>query len=184
MKHRLIGFIRSDVKAKCQWLYGEITWKNLIKTLFTDGTFAMIVYRFMQASNRAKLAPFAMLFNKINVIFGRCIIGRKADFGHAFVLIHSYGVVINTQVRGGNNIFLEHDVTIGAEKGKAPVLGNNIFIGAGARVIGGIQIGDNVKIGANAVVLEDVPSGATVAGVPARIVKMETADSVSDNANN
>lgn len=172
MKQKLIWLIKSDIKTKCKWVYGEITWKNLLKTFFTDGTFAMIVYRFMQASSRAKLVPLAMLFNKINVIFGRCIIGRNADFGYGFVLIHSHGVVINTQVRGGNNIMLEHDVTIGAEKRGVPVLGNNIFIGVGARVLGGITVGDNVKIGANAVVLEDVPSGVTVAGVPARVVKM------------
>jgi serine O-acetyltransferase len=51
-----------------------------------------------------------------------------------------------------------------------PKIGDNVFIGAGARILGGITIGDNVQIGANAVVLKDVPSGATAVGVPARIL--------------
>jgi len=163
--------IFSDIKAKAEWLYGNSEQKNILKTLFTDGTFAMIVYRFMQACHRRRLIILTMIFNKINIIFGRCIIGRGASFGPRFVLIHSYGVVINTAVCGGSDIKIEHLVTIGAEGKESPVLGNNIFIGAGAKIIGGVKIGNNVKIGANAVVVDDVPDGATAVGVPAKIVK-------------
>ena len=95
-----------------------------------------------------------------------------ADFGPRFILIHSIGVVINSSVVGGSGIMIEHQVTIGAEKRKSPVLGNNIFIGAGAKIIGRVKIGDNVKIGANSVVLDDVPDNATVVGIPAKIKKM------------
>jgi len=133
----------------------------------------MVVYRLMQASHRLHLTPLAMIFNKINVVFGRCIIGRGASFGPRFVLIHSYGVVINSAVSGGSDIKIEHLVTIGAEKDKSPVLGNNVFIGAGAKIIGGVKIGSNVRIGANAVVVEDVPDGSTAVGVPAKIIEKE-----------
>ncbi len=132
----------------------------------------MVVYRCMQWSQKHRLAPVAMLFNKINVWFGGCVIGRGADFGPGFVLIHSNGVVINTSVRGGEDVFIEHQVTIGAEKGEAPVLGNNVFIGAGAKIVGAVRIGNDVKIGANAVVTKDLPDGATAVGVPARVVKI------------
>ena len=111
-----------------------------------------------------------MLFNKLNVVFGGCIIGRGADFGPEFVLVHSQGVVINTAVRGGRHVVVEHQVTLGAEKGLAPVLGDNVFVGAGAKVIGGVRVGHGAKIGANAVVVNDVPDGATAVGVPARMV--------------
>jgi serine O-acetyltransferase len=130
------------------------------------------VYRCMQWSQKHRLAPLAMLFNKINVWFGGCVIGRGADFGPGFVLIHSNGVVINTSVRGGKNVFIEHQVTIGAEKGEAPVLGDNVFVGAGAKIVGAVRIGNDVKIGANAVVTKDLPDGATAVGVPARVVKI------------
>jgi serine O-acetyltransferase len=87
-------------------------------------------------------------------------------------LIHSNGVVINTSVRGGKNVFIEHQVTIGAEKGEAPVLGDNVFIGAGAKIVGAVRIGNDVKIGANAVVTKDLPDGATAVGIPARVIKI------------
>jgi serine O-acetyltransferase len=111
-----------------------------------------------------------MLFNKMNVVFGNCVIGRGADFKEGFVLVHSLGVVINTSVRGGKNVVIEHQVTIGAEKGESPVLGDNVFIGAGARIIGAVRVGTGAKVGANAVVLDDVPEGATAVGVPARVI--------------
>ncbi len=170
-KMSLFGLIKSDIRAKAEWLYGSVSTRNILKALFTDGTFAMVMYRFMQASQRIGLVPFAMIFNKLNAFFGRCIIGRGAQFGPAFVLIHSYGVVINSSVKGGSNIKLEHAVTIGAEKDKSPALGDNVFVGAGAKIIGGMKIGSNVKIGANAVVIIDVPDGSTAVGIPAKIVK-------------
>jgi len=168
----LCSLIKSDLRAKAQWMYDSTSTKAILKTLLTDGTCAMLLYRFMQASQRCGLTPFAMIFNKFNTCFGQCIIGRGANFGPGFVLIHSQGIVINTTVRGGRNVFLEHQVTIGAEKQQAPVLGDDIFIGAGAKIIGSISVGNQSKVGANAVVTKDVPEGATVVGIPAKVVKI------------
>lgn len=168
MRPSLKALIQSDLQAKAAWLYGDSSYRNVVKTLLTDGTFAMIVYRLMQASQRAGLSPFSMIFNKVNGILGGCIIGRSADFGPGFVLIHSDGVVINSSVRGGSNIKLEHQVTIGAERYQSPVLGDDIFVGAGAKIVGPVTIGSRARIGANAVVIADVPDGATAVGVPAR----------------
>jgi serine O-acetyltransferase len=167
-----LGCIGGDLRAKARWLYESESAGARMKTLLTDGTFAMVVYRFMQASQRAGLTPLAMFFNKLNVVFGQCIIGRGAEFGAQFVLIHSQGVVINTGVRGGEKIFIEHQVTIGAEKRTAPVLGNGVFVGAGAKILGTVRLGNDVKVGANAVVTKDVPDGATVVGIPARVVRL------------
>src|SRR3954471_22191874 len=164
--HSLLALIRSDLQAKAQWLYSETSGRSVVKTLLTDGTFAMIVYRLMQASHRRRLGILAMIFNKVNV-FGGCIIGRGADFGPSFVLIHSIGVVINGAVRGGSDVKIEHQVTIGAERSQSPVLGDDIFIGAGAKIVGAVTIGSRSRIGANAVVIADVPDDATAVGVPA-----------------
>lgn len=166
----VMGLIRADIRAKAEWVYGGTRGADVLKAVFTDGTFAMVVYRLMQACQRRRLAPFAMVFNKLNVICGQCIIGRGAQFGPGFVLIHSQGVVINACVRGGCNVKIEHQVTIGAEKGASPVLGDGVFVGAGAKIVGAVHVGDGARVGANAVVVDDVPNGAAVVGVPARVV--------------
>jgi serine O-acetyltransferase len=79
--------------------------------------------------------------------------------------------VINGQVRGGSNVSIEHQVTIGADRRQSPVIGNDVFIGAGAKIIGPVKIGDGARIGANAVAVHDVPPWSTAVGIPARVVK-------------
>ena len=174
---RTCRLILSDLLAKAEWCYESRGWLAVVKVLLTDGTAAMVWYRLMQWSRRWRLVPLELLFNRLNTIFCGCIIGRGAEFGEGFVLIHSLGVVINGSVQGGKNVKIEHQVTIGAERRRAPVLGNGVFIGAGAKVIGSVRIGDDVRIGANAVVVDDVPAHCTVVGVPARIVRRRTPDS-------
>jgi serine O-acetyltransferase len=79
-------------------------------------------------------------------------------------------------VRGGSGIKIEHQVTIGAEERMSPVLGDDVFIGAGAKVVGGCRIGNHVRIGANAVVIKDVPDGNTAVGIPARNIQRKPED--------
>jgi serine O-acetyltransferase len=131
----------------------------------------MILYRLMQWAGRYHLVPLEMIFNKLNAMLGNCIIGRGADFGPGLVLIHSTGVVINGRVRGGSNVYIEHQVTIGAERRTNPVLGSDVFIGAGAKIIGQVHVGNGSRVGANAVVVRDVPAHSTVVGIPARVVR-------------
>jgi len=83
-------------------------------------------------------------------------------------LMHPTGVVINSKVVGGQRVVLESGVVIGDEKGRSPVLGNDIFVGAGAKIIGDVHIADHAKVGANAVVVKSVAEGITVVGIPAR----------------
>lgn len=169
---RLWRDVRTDLRLKAEWCYDTPSgFGSLLRVLCTDSTMAMVVYRLMQWARRHRLGPLEMVFNRINGIFSGCIIGRGAEFGEGFVLIHAGGVVINGAVRGGNRIYVEHQVTIGAERGRSPVLGNDIFIGAGAKIIGAVTIGDGARIGANAVVVKDVPAWSTVVGVPAKVVR-------------
>lgn len=164
--------IAGDLRAKAHWRYDRTGWKAIVKVLLADGTPAMILYRLMQWSRKYRLVPVEMLCNKLNCVFCSCIIGRGADFGPRFVLLHSQGVVINAHVRGGSDIFLEHQVTIGAERNQSPMLGNDIYVGCGARILGDLTIGDGARIGASAVVIDDVPPGATVVGPAARVVRL------------
>ena len=95
--------------------------------------------------------------------------------GGGLLLLHPNGIVIDPDVVIGTNCTIFQQVTIGdarhaGQEGKpVPVIGNNVEIGAGAKVLGGIRVGDRAKIGANAVVLQDVPPGAIAVGIPARI---------------
>ncbi|MBF0331141.1 MAG: serine acetyltransferase [Candidatus Omnitrophica bacterium] len=168
--------IIQDLQQKCRCYVNEVTFKGMLKVLLTDGTSANVLYRLAQFFQRIKLGIIGWILLDMNKFLNGCVIGRNADFGGGFVLMHPIGVVINGGVKGGKNIVIESGVVLGAAKNglplKLPVLGNDIFIGAGAKVLGGIRIGNNVKIGANAVVVHDVPDGATVVGIPAKIINM------------
>ncbi len=171
----LLRLMASDFKARAVWIYGETSSLTMLKAVCADGAFAMVTFRLMEWCQNRRLKPVAMVFNKLNIWFGGCVIGRGARFGPGFVLIHSGGVVINSEVRGGANVRIEHQVTIGAEKGGSPLLGDHVFIGAGAKILGPIRIGSHVRVGANAVVIRDVPDHATAVGVPARLIEAQPA---------
>ena len=97
-----------------------------------------------------------------------------AQIGEGLFIDHGHGVVIGETAIIGNNVTLYQGVTLGGtgkEQGKRhPTLGNNIMVGAGAKILGSVTIGDNCKIGAGSVVLKDVPANSTVVGVPGRVV--------------
>jgi serine O-acetyltransferase len=172
---RTLRLIATDIRRKAKWCYGSDPLPMILKTLATDGTAAMVLYRLMQASRAHGLPVMEMVFNKANNVFGGAIIGRGAEFGPGFVLIHSNGVVINGNVRGGENVHIEHQVTIGANHRETPVLGSDVFIGAGAKIIGSVTVGDGARVGANAVVVHDVAPNTTVVGIPAREVQRRDA---------
>lgn len=98
-----------------------------------------------------------------------------ATIGKGLFIDHGAGVVIGETAIIGDNVTMFHGVTLGGtgkEKGKRhPTIGNNVFIGCGAKILGNVTIGDNVKIGANAVILKDIEANTTVVGVPGIIVK-------------
>ena len=100
--------------------------------------------------------------------------------GKGFYIGHFGTIVVNGGAVIGDNVNISQGVTIGqTNRGKrkgVPVIGNGVYIGPGAKVIGKVTIGNNVAIGANAVVTEDVPDNACVAGVPAKIVSMNGAE--------
>jgi len=97
-----------------------------------------------------------------------------ATIGRRFFIDHGMGVVIGETAVIGDDCTLYHGVTLGGttwKKGKRhPTLGNNVVVGAGAKILGPILIGDNARIGSNSVVVRDAPAGATVVGIPGRIM--------------
>src|SRR4030067_651405 len=116
------------------------------------------------------LSQFCRFFTGIEIHPG-------ATIGRGFFIDHGMGIVIGETSEIGDNVTLYQGVTLGGtgkEKGKRhPTIGNNVVIGAGAKVLGNIRIGDNSYIGSNAVVIKDVPDNSTVVGVPGRITKQD-----------
>ena len=99
--------------------------------------------------------------------------GWGAKFDSPPNLVHYLnGIIISYRAHIGKNCTIMQQVTIGERGGgeKAPKIGDNCFIGTGAKILGDVVIGNNVKIGANAVVVKDVPDNCTAVGVPARII--------------
>src|SRR5699024_2703000 len=91
-------------------------------------------------------------------------------FGPGLNIAHYGSIVVNGNARVGQNCRMHSATNIGETRGKSPTIGDNCYIGPGAVISGDIKIGNNVAIGANAVVLKDVPSNVTVAGIPAKII--------------
>jgi serine O-acetyltransferase len=112
-----------------------------------------------------------LIFN--SVIPYTCIIGAGSRFAYGGI-----GVVVHGKAVLGENVIIGQGVTIGRQLDPegVPVIGSNVYISAGARILGGITIGDNVIVGANSVVIRDVPSNCIVAGVPARVIRVVNED--------
>ena len=113
---------------------------------------------------------YCTLLSRIIRWYYHCDIPYTVDVSGCNFQHKGFGVVIHPQSVIGKNIVIQHSVTIGETSKGVPVIGNNVFIGARAVVIGDITIGNNVKIGAGAVVTKDIPDNCTAVGVPAKII--------------
>lgn len=147
-----------------------------IEIVFTySGLHALVFYRVAHFMLHHSVPCFPRMLSQIGRFITGIEIHPGAKIGKGLFIDHGMGVVIGETTVIGDNVTLFQGVTLGGtgkEKGKRhPTLGNNIVVGAGAKVLGNITIGDAVSIGANAVVLRDVPEDSTVVGVPGRIAK-------------
>jgi len=144
-----------------------------------QGFWVMLVYRFgrwrygVRPAILRKLCSFVYkaLFKLIQIMTG-IELPCEAEVGRNFVIDHFGGVIVSGYAKFGDNCRIRNGVVVGlrrVEEKYAPVIGNNVDIGSGAKLLGPIAIGDNVIIGANAVVLCDVPANSIAVGVPATI---------------
>jgi serine O-acetyltransferase len=145
-----------------------------------QGFWVMVVYRFGRWRYGVRPAIMRKFFSLIYHIlfkFVQIITGIQmpceVDVGRNFIIDHFGGIIISGYAKFGDNCRVRNGVVIGLrriEEKSAPIIGNNVDIGVGAKLLGPIRIGDNVLIGANAVVVSDVPDNSVAVGVPA-IVK-------------
>lgn len=174
------------------WAAAAITFKReILATLERDpaassffevlltysGLHALIFYRISHALRLSRLPFLPRIISQFAKFLTGIEIHPGATIGRGLFIDHGMGVVIGETAIIGDNVILYQGVTLGGtgkERGKRhPTVGNNVVVGAGAKVLGNITIGDNSYIGANAVVIKDVPPDSTVVGVPGRITKQD-----------
>ena len=152
-------------------------WAGITVILTYPGFHAICLHRLAHLLHRLNIPVIPHLIMWVERFLTGIEIHPAAKIGRGFFIDHGFGVVIGETAEIGDNVTLYQGVTLGGtgkEKGKRhPTLGNNVVVGAGAKILGGITVGNNVYIGANAVVLKPVPDDCTVVGVPGRCVKQE-----------
>ena len=121
--------------------------------------------------------PFArFVLGRLTYKFGISI-PASTQIGSGFYIGHFGGIVVNSQSVIGKNCNISHGVTLGqANRGRNtgyPVLGDDVYIGPGAKIVGAVKIGNNVAIGANCVVTRDIPDNSVVVGIPGRVISQE-----------
>lgn len=144
-----------------------------------QGFWALLVYRFGRWRYSIRPALLRKFFSLIYRILYKVVqivtgieLPCEVPIGKNFVIEHSGGIVVSGFAKFGDNCRIRNGVVVGLSRVEdpcAPIFGNNVDIGAGAKVLGPIHIGNNVLIGANAVVLTDVPDNCIAVGVPAVI---------------
>jgi len=144
-----------------------------------QGFWVMLIYRFGCWRYSVRPSLLRKLFSLIYKLLYKCIqmitgveLPCEVEVGNNFVIDHFGGIIISGYASFGDNCRIRNGVVVGlkrVEEPVAPSIGNNVDIGAGAKILGDITIGNNVVIGANAVVLIDVPDNSIAVGVPAVI---------------
>ena len=175
MFKRAINKVKEDIKVIYE---KDPAATNIAEVIFCyPGLQALISHRIAH-----KLAywgvPFIPRFiSYLTRIITGIEIHPKAQIGNRFFIDHGEGVVIGETTIIGDDVLIYQQVTLGGtgnEHGKRhPTIGNNVIIGAGAKILGNITIGDNTRVGAGSVVVDDVPEHCTVVGVPGRIVQQK-----------
>ena len=145
--------------------------------LLYSGMHALLAHRVAHYLHNKKCYLGARAVSQVSRFITGIEIHPGAKIGKGLVIDHGMGVVIGETAEIGDNCTIYQGVTLGGtgkDVGKRhPTLGNNVLVGAGAKVLGPFKIGDNSKIAANAVVLDEIPDNCTAVGIPAKLVRRE-----------
>ena len=166
---RLISEIVRDTKSIARaYRHEEAGIREVVQTLSYDAAWVLALSRVRQAARRWKLPVVNGLLRRVQTALFGAEIARDVVLGEGVLFLHPVGIVIGGDAQIGDRVVFLGGNTIGSVGDKGyPRIGNDVVIGAGARVLGSVTIGDGASIGANAVVLIDVPPGAVAVGVPA-----------------
>ncbi len=171
-----VGYLGADIKSAFRndpALQGKVF--GFLELLTYAGVWAIFCHRFAYLLNELKIPLIPRIISQLARFLTGVEIHPGAKIGKGFFIDHGHGVVIGETAEIGNNVTLFHQVTLGGtgnSTGKRhPTLGNNVMVGAGAKIIGPLIIGDDSKIGSGSVVVKNVPESSTVVGIPGRVIK-------------
>jgi len=161
--------------------------RNFFEIITTyPGVHAIIFHRLSHALYKRNFKWLARVLSNVVRWYTGIEIHPGAVIGRRFFIDHGTGIVIGETAEIGDDVTMYHGVTLGGtswSKGKRhPTLGNNVVIGAGAKVLGPITVAAGGRVGSNAVVTKDVPEGATVVGVPGRVIEREKSEAADRRA--
>ena len=150
-------------------------------TLSSPGFQAVLGYRISRWLMERRIPMLGAVIQRMVEVWTGIPIPSEAKIGPGLLILHFGGIVINGNAQIGSDCTLHHGVTIGNRRsgGPSPKLGDRVFIGAGAKVLGALTVGDDVQIGANAGVLDSVRDGAVAVGIPAKVVRMKAGSEIS-----
>lgn len=174
--HKILALFLDTVRADFRVIFEkDPAARSWPEVLFCyPGLHALLFHRVAHLLYSRRIYLPARLIAHVARVFTGVEIHPGARVGRGVFIDHGMGVVIGETAVVGDNVLIYQGVTLGGtgkQKGKRhPTLGNNVVVGAGAKVLGNIEIGNNSRIGAGSVVLRNVPSDCTVVGVPGRIV--------------
>jgi len=173
----VFSLIKGDAAAWIAIWSGRNSWDATPVRLLTcvyylllyPGVRATALYRIAHALHEQRVRVLPQLVTQLNAFLHGLEIPCTVSIGPRLYIPHPYGTVV-TAARIGSDLTLVSNVTIGMRTERIfPTIGDRVFIGAGARVLGAIHLGNDVNVGANAVVLKDVPDGSVAVGVPAQV---------------
>jgi len=169
------------VKSDLYRATGEVTGKAFFKRLLKDPCFRFLFF-FRKVQKTSKISPagffYHLLFRRYGIKYG-IQIPKTVVIGKGFLMLHEGGIVINAQSIIGDNVTLLHGVTLGnTKRGKlqgTPTIGNNVYIGPGAVIVGKVRVGDHSLIAPNSYVNCDVPDHSIAIGNPCQIISKQNA---------
>lgn len=168
----LFKIIKSDLYR----YHGRCNLKEFIKEYLTNKGFRLTFW--LRIANHFQNNKLLLTLPKLMYNYQKRVlvtdINYKAEIGPGFCLFHVFGTTFGPHVKIGKNFVMSHGVTIGGTKrGNTegfPIIGDDVYVGPGALIVGGITIGNNVAIGGNAVVTKDVPDNSVVVGIPGKVI--------------
>lgn len=170
-KHNFTYLVKSDLYRQ----NGRISLALFLKDLTFRKGFKFVFW--MRAAKHFDKIPIIRLIPKLIFSYYKRVytsdINYRAEIGPGFSMYHVFGTTFGSAVKIGSNVTVVHGVTIAGKNNKYPKINDNVYVGAGACILGDVTIGSHAIIGANTVVTKDIPDYAVVVGNPFRIVSYE-----------